>query len=56
MPHGGHSSSVKILTMASFQFSSKDCGYVLLLVSCDCLANGDERHCIGSRSPCPDGM
>lgn len=39
----------------SFQFGSKDRGYVSLLLSCDCLTNGDDRHCIGSRSPRPDG-
>lgn len=40
----------------SFQFSSQDRGSVSPLLSCDCLTNGDDRHCIGSRSPCPDGM
>lgn len=39
-----------------FNSATKDRGCVSLLFCRDCLANGDGRHCIGSRSPCPDGM
>lgn len=43
------------LTSPPDPFSS-DRRYLSLLLSCDCLTNGDDGHRIGSRSLCPDGM
>lgn len=30
--------------------------HVLVLFSCECFPNGGDRHSVGSRSACPDGM